>query len=491
MEWLAFKVSLKNTKIAFFKDVLVNILRGGFALNKEHNKSTISMLLQSVFLIVICCACLIGSTFAWFTSASMTNVESVNSSELMFDVSVTEKVSGTQVNIDNDTLQSGNSYIINLSISDNSTAKKGYCAIRIQDVDGITIYFTPIFEKGVLESKAIEFVVGKECKIDVVSSWGEHNKDICCDKINYFAYNIVYNLDDGVLSTPNPNVYSTISSTTLNNPTKEGYEFVGWIGSNGDEPQTTVIIDQNSTGDKEYTAIWKIIETYNITYDLNEGSFLGVAPSSYSSNSEEFCLHTPVKEGFEFVGWTGSNGDAPEKVVTLPDGVFENKHYVANWIEAVEPSNEDQDEADNEEDEEAPDEENNNGDESDESGNDENVPPSDDDKDDGQDDNQNNESDNPQNDDKKDDTSDEPNGDESNENPDDTANGVDNGEDDDKGDDSSKNSDTHEDSPEPASQDNGNSDGDDAPNGDISIPESDQTDDGSDVGDVGSEPGDE
>lgn len=51
----------------------------------------------------------------------------------------------------------------------------------------------------------------------------------------------------------------TIETPTfsLESPSKTGYTFTGWTGSNGSTPQTTVTISQGSTGDRVYTANWK------------------------------------------------------------------------------------------------------------------------------------------------------------------------------------------------------------------------------------------
>ena len=51
---------------------------------------------------------------------------------------------------------------------------------------------------------------------------------------------------------------------TLRNPTKTGYTFIGWTGSNGTIPQTTVTIAQGSTGNREYTANWTQTITYTV-----------------------------------------------------------------------------------------------------------------------------------------------------------------------------------------------------------------------------------
>ena len=66
------------------------------------------------------------------------------------------------------------------------------------------------------------------------------------------SYTITYNLSDGLLNEDNPVSYTSNDEISLNNPTKEGYIFTGWTGSNGETAQTT-----GSTGDREYTANFK------------------------------------------------------------------------------------------------------------------------------------------------------------------------------------------------------------------------------------------
>ena len=66
-------------------------------------------------------------------------------------------------------------------------------------------------------------------------------------------YTISYTLNGG--SATNPTSYNIETNTiTLNNPTKNGYTFAGWTGSNGSTKQTTVTIPKGSTGNKDYTA---------------------------------------------------------------------------------------------------------------------------------------------------------------------------------------------------------------------------------------------
>lgn len=69
-------------------------------------------------------------------------------------------------------------------------------------------------------------------------------------------YKIDYNLNGGNVS-GNPTSYTANTlPITLKNPTRNGYAFTGWTGSNGSTPQKTVTISKGSTGNKSYAANW-------------------------------------------------------------------------------------------------------------------------------------------------------------------------------------------------------------------------------------------
>ena len=85
-------------------------------------------------------------------------------------------------------------------------------------------------------------------------------------------YNITYNLNGGSLPADqsNPTTYTIETPTfTLNNPTKPNYDFIGWTGSNGSTPQTTVSVSQGHWGDMSFTANWKICR---YTFDSATGA---------------------------------------------------------------------------------------------------------------------------------------------------------------------------------------------------------------------------
>jgi uncharacterized repeat protein (TIGR02543 family) len=70
-------------------------------------------------------------------------------------------------------------------------------------------------------------------------------------------YTISYNLDGGTVAEANPTSYTVeTASFTLNNPTKDYYDFAGWTGTGLDAATEAVTIQNGSTGNRTYTATW-------------------------------------------------------------------------------------------------------------------------------------------------------------------------------------------------------------------------------------------
>lgn len=79
--------------------------------------------------------------------------------------------------------------------------------------------------------------------------------NLCPLDVSY-PWPITYDLAGGTAS--NPATYTWETPTfTLTNPTRDGYVFLGWTGSNGNTPSTSVTIAQHSHGNKRYTANWQ------------------------------------------------------------------------------------------------------------------------------------------------------------------------------------------------------------------------------------------
>ena len=72
--------------------------------------------------------------------------------------------------------------------------------------------------------------------------------------------------------------------------------------------------------------------TYTITYNNVEGAtFAASNPVSYTVESEAITLNNPIKTGYTFGGWTGTDLDGITQTVTIPSGSTGDRAYTANW----------------------------------------------------------------------------------------------------------------------------------------------------------------
>lgn len=146
------------------------------------------------------------------------------------------------------------------------------------------------------------------------------------------AYNINYDLDGGSYDSyiKYPKVYTEGDNVSLVTPKKNGYRFMGWTGSNGEVPALTYDIPEGTTGDLTFKANWQ--QEYKITINYASGnvSWSGKTnPTGYISSDEDIVLINPVKSGYVFVGWKGTNIDGTSKEVIIPSGSTGNRSYTA------------------------------------------------------------------------------------------------------------------------------------------------------------------
>ena len=142
-------------------------------------------------------------------------------------------------------------------------------------------------------------------------------------------YPIIYNLDGG--SAVNETSYNIESDEiVLANPTRHGYTFRGWSGTDlvGDA-NTLVIIPAGSHGDRYYTANWDTIP-YALTYTLNGGSAENIP--TYNIETPTFMLQNPARTAYDFIGWsgTGLTGNYNKEVAILT-GSTGDRSFEAHW----------------------------------------------------------------------------------------------------------------------------------------------------------------
>lgn len=114
-------------------------------------------------------------------------------------------------------------------------------------------------------------------------------------------------------------------------PTRTGYIFKYWSenGKKVDKLPATMPAESHI-----YTAIWEQ-EIYQITYDLNGGSMKSGEknPTTYNVDTTVFKLKNPVRAGYTFTGWSGTEITGVSDNVSVKQGSTDNRTYKANWRE--------------------------------------------------------------------------------------------------------------------------------------------------------------
>ena len=159
-------------------------------------------------------------------------------------------------------------------------------------------------------------------------------------KINY-TYSF-YNSNNSITNNINTTKYSirisnnfdsidnniSINGNTVILPkvSKNGYSNIGFRVDNniiGDS------VNISKINNKLLIPVWEL-KTYSINYDL-DGGILNNMINSYNIESN-VVLDKPIKTGYKFIGWTGSNGDIPEENIII-NNMIGDKYYKANYIE--------------------------------------------------------------------------------------------------------------------------------------------------------------
>ena len=131
------------------------------------------------------------------------------------------------------------------------------------------------------------------------------------------TYTIDYELNGGALEAgkTNPATYTLETAAfRLEEPTRTGYTFAGWTGSNGTTPQTDVGIAQGSIGNLYFEANWTV-NGYKILYTGVEGADVSTFPTKHVFGKDT-AIPNPTKTGYGFAGWK-VNGSAAARDLTL------------------------------------------------------------------------------------------------------------------------------------------------------------------------------
>lgn len=209
----------------------------------------------------------------------------------------------------------------------------------VYKIDGLKpqedIIYSPDISDNNIKTFTITFLYNDSIKNGTDDSFSKIEKRTLSTIISFEyeildTYLITYELDGGIV-TSNPVNYTKSDTITLNNPTKKGYEFLGWTGSNGDVPQTIVTIERLSEGDRNYVANWQI-KTYKLTIDPNGGTYNGNSSATISDilYNNSININVPIRTGYVFNGWevSNKNSNLSGTTFTMGDG---DTILTANW----------------------------------------------------------------------------------------------------------------------------------------------------------------
>ena len=126
--------------------------------------------------------------------------------------------------------------------------------------------------------------------------------------------------------------FTVLDSFEVPNPTRVGYDFVGWIRGEEDTPEKDVTVEAGEAENIVFTAVWTPVK-YGITYDTAGGSLEDVSISEYDIEKSFTVTDIPTRVGYDFVGWEYKIGEAvgTEFSPEIPVGTIGDITFTAVW----------------------------------------------------------------------------------------------------------------------------------------------------------------
>ena len=159
--------------------------------------------------------------------------------------------------------------------------------------------------------------------------------------INVFTlaetYTIHFDANNGTGSMPDQKIFVNLSTyLSANTFTRQDYAFNGW--NTQADGQGTPYADEASvtdltTANSSITLYAQWLQgSYNITYVLNGGTVANPNPTTYNEETATFTLNNPIKAGYTFTGWSGTDLTGDDNLtVTIPQGSSGNRTYTAHY----------------------------------------------------------------------------------------------------------------------------------------------------------------
>ena len=140
------------------------------------------------------------------------------------------------------------------------------------------------------------------------------------------VYTVTFDTNGGSAVDAQQVAYGQVA-TLPEEPTKEGYNFVGWACGNDAYDFAAVV-----TGDVTITAVWQI-KVYMVTFDVDGGEFEGQTTVFVKYGEFAVVPTAPTKAGYTFAGWT-LNGESYDFETIVNEDIT----LVASWEEIPAPA---------------------------------------------------------------------------------------------------------------------------------------------------------
>ena len=234
-------------------------------------------------------------------------------------------------------------YVVDYSFENEFSNKT---LVAMWEANTYTITLNP--NGGSIDNLTMEVTYGQSYELPTpekagytFENWGIGQKGIWSyaeDKNLYAQYEIItYTItyDNGSYNNPNTRQkYTVIESFTIKNPTKTGYEFLGWTYEGVEEPVKDLSFE-NHVGNLDLVANW-LGNTYTITFEVDEDVEIDYLTLEVQYG-EPFELPEPTRYGYTFKYWrrdfSNNEWDKPElwnllQDITLCDEWTANKYDI-------------------------------------------------------------------------------------------------------------------------------------------------------------------
>lgn len=243
----------------------------------------------------------------------------IDKSSMTMNGGTIEACTSTNGTSDAVTITSNASLLANGGIVKGTVTFGSYSAINTTSTDSYTKFYNEVTNDGTISGGVYYGGIQNDSSGTVSGTY----------------HTVSFNSNGGSGSVPTQwfvNIRTAKALQPATIPTKEGYNtFAGWY--NGDTAYNfTEAVTQNITLKAKYGDP----KTYNISYDLDGGT--ATNPTSYTVECDAITLNNPVKPGYTFTGWSGTDLTGENNMtVTIPKESTGDRSYTAHWRDATAP----------------------------------------------------------------------------------------------------------------------------------------------------------